>query len=295
MSTEPMIEVTDSCIACKSCVEVCPRYLFTIIDKKAVITNFDSCHDCGHCIAVCPKDAIIHRRMIIDSLENDFPKAEKSDDYNRILAFIRYRRSIRLFTNKKVSDEQIKQLIDLGRYAPTGHNTRKVSYTIIRERFQVEQILNAMIDAFKDIRKKVNSRFWTTLSLIVGKRKTFKLAKRNMYRLERHIDHWDRGIDKVFHNAPSLILIHSEESAATPVEDCSIAAQNIMLGAPSLGLGGTFIGYLIRSWKRSKEIRKLINIPANHGLHACVAIGYPKNKFKRYVPRPEPNITIWKG
>jgi len=293
MSTEALIEVLDNCIGCNSCVEVCPRYLFSLKDKKAVITNFDPCHDCGHCVAMCPVDAIIHKRLIIDSLDVDFPKVGKGLNYQNTLAFIRQRRSIRYFTKKKVSDEQISQLIELGRFAPTGHNARKVAYTIVKEREQIEDILNEMIKFFKELQKKVNSPLWNFLAVLTGKRNSLKQAKRNMYRINSHVNHWEKGIDKVFHNASTLILIHVTKRTATPVEDCAIAAQNILLGAPSLGLGGTFIGYLVHSWKGSKKIKDLLNLPSEHGLCACLAIGYPKNKFKRYVPRPEPKVKVW--
>ncbi len=293
MSTKAFIEVLDTCIGCNSCVEVCPRYLFSLKDNKAVIINFDPCHDCGHCVAVCPVDAINHKRLITTSLEVDFPTVEKGLNYQNTLTIIRQRRSIRYFTEKKVSDEQIRQLINLGRFAPTGHNARKVAYTIVKEREQIEDILNEMILFFKELQKKVSNPLWTILAVLAGKRKSFNQAKKNMYRINSHVNHCDKGIDKVFHNASTLILIHVTKKTAAPVEDCNIAAQNILLGAPSLGLGGTFIGYLVHSWKRSKKIKDMLNLPNTHGLYACLAIGYPKNKFKRYVPRPEPKVKIW--
>ena len=293
MTTEAFIEVLDNCTGCNSCVEVCPRYLFSLENKKAVITNFDPCHDCGHCVAVCPVDAIIHKRLIIDSLDVDFPKVEKELNYKNTLSFIRQRRSIRYFNKKKVTNEQISQLIELGRFAPTGHNARKVAYTIVKEREQIEDILNEMILFFKELQKKVSNPLWTILAVLAGKRKSFNQIKRNMYRINSHVNHWDKGIDKVFHNASTLILIHAPKQTPAPVEDCNIAAQNILLGAPSLELGGTFIGYLVHSWKRSKTVKEMLDLPNSHGLHACLAIGYPKNKFKRYVPRPEPAVEVW--
>ena len=40
MSTD-IISITDDCIGCGSCSNVCPRYIFDIVNKKAVITNVD--------------------------------------------------------------------------------------------------------------------------------------------------------------------------------------------------------------------------------------------------------------
>ena len=291
MNSSPLIEVQENCIGCSKCVEVCPRYLFTIENKKAVITNFDPCHDCGHCLAICPVDAIIHHRIIKNSLEEDFPPVGKTLSYDEILETIRQRRSIRRFTDKKVSDEDIAKLIQLGRYAPSGHNHCRVSYTIINDRKEIEWILENMIQLFKKMKKQLNSKIISFLAILAGKGKFFAQARRNLYRLESHIYHWEKGIDKVLHYSSTVILIHVDKTGS-PIEDCNIAAQNIMLGAPTLGLGATYIGYLLKSWENSEKIREIINLPEGHTLYACLAIGYPKNKFKRLVPRPEPRITI---
>ena len=244
--------------------------------------------------AVCPVDSIIHQRLIVNSVDEDFPSMGKQSSYEDVLETIRQRRSIRLFSDKKISNDEINQLIQLGRYAPTGHNSRKVCYSIINSREEVEYLLDNVIDLFKTLKSRLNSTFWMILITLAGKRESYMRAKENLYRLNSHIYHWGRGIDKVFHNSSTLILTHAAKDVPSPIEDCNIAAQNIALGAQSLGLGSTFIGYLHKSWYYSKKIRKIIDLPSNHLLHACLAVGTPKNKFKRLVSRPEPSIVFKK-
>jgi nitroreductase/NAD-dependent dihydropyrimidine dehydrogenase PreA subunit len=293
MNSIALIHIQDNCIGCRKCVDVCPRYLFRLEDKKAVITEFDPCHDCGHCIALCPVDAIEHQRLNLTSLDEDFPLVGKQLTYDEVIEVIRQRRSIRLFSNQKISRDQISKLIQLGRYAPTGHNSRKVCYTIIDGRDEVLFLLENMIELFKKLKSQLNSPFWMILVTLLGKRESYMKAKANLYRLNSHIYHWEKGIDKVFHNSSTLILIHAAKDVPSPIEDCNIAAQNISLGAPTLGLGSTFIGYLHKSWYYSKKIKKIIDLPSNHLLHACLAIGKPKHKFRRLVSRPEP-VVVYK-
>jgi len=292
MSTE-IISITEECIGCGNCSDVCPRYIFDIINKRAVTNqNLFRCHDCGHCVAVCPENAIIQHRMIEKSLEEDFPMTGKTMSYEQVLETIRQRRSIRYFSKKKVTKEQIEQLIDLGRYAPTGHNDRSVCYTIFDDRKELEMLLDTMIELFKKLQKQLNSTFWNILAFLAGKKKFFDKARKSLYRLESHIENWGKGIDKVLHYSSTLLLIHADKETSSPIEDCNIAAQNIALGAPTLGLGATFIGYVQKSWENSKEIRDLINLPDSHILHAVLAVGYPRNNYRRLVPRPEPVITF---
>ncbi|NPD88174.1 MAG: 4Fe-4S binding protein [Asgard group archaeon] len=292
MSSSPLIEIRDSCIGCNKCVDVCPRYLFSIENKKAVITDFDPCHDCGHCIAVCPVDAIIHQRLNVSTIDEDFPLIGKQVSYDEILESIRQRRSIRLFSTRKITKEEINQLIQLGRYAPTGHNSRKVCYTIIDGREQIEYLLDNVIELFRKMKSRLSSPFWMILITLLGKRESYMRAKENLYRLNSHIYHWEKGIDKVFHNSSTLILLHAAKDVPSPIEDCNIAAQNIALGTQTLGLGSTFIGYLHKSWYYSKKIRNIVDLPDDHLLHACLAVGKPKNKFRRLVSRPEPSVVF---
>lgn len=48
----------DKCTACGRCVEVCPRGVFNITDKKAAIENKDLCIECGACKKNCAFSAI---------------------------------------------------------------------------------------------------------------------------------------------------------------------------------------------------------------------------------------------
>lgn len=291
MSSE-IITITDDCIGCGSCSDVCPRYIFDIVNKKAVTNkNLFRCHDCGHCVAVCPEDAIIQHRMIENSIDDDFPKKGKTISYEQVLETIRQRRSIRCFSKKKVTKQQIEQLIALGRFAPTGHNDRSVCYTIINDRKELEILIDTMIELFKKLKKQMSSSFWTFLAFLAGKKKFFDKAKKSLYRLESHIEHWERGIDHVLHYSSTVFLIHTHKDTSSPKEDCNIAAQNIALGAPTLGLGATFIGYVQKSWENSTEIKELLNLPEDHYLYAVLAVGYSKNHYRRLVPRPEPSVT----
>ena len=49
--------VNDSCIKCKSCVDVCPVDAFHEGDSQVVVDP-DVCIDCGVCISECPQGAI---------------------------------------------------------------------------------------------------------------------------------------------------------------------------------------------------------------------------------------------
>ncbi len=291
-----VIDIADSCIACNACVSICPRYIFEIDEEKKKARtneNISRCHDCGHCVAICPKSAITHRRMGANN-EDSFPLKGKKWTYEEILEILRQRRSIRFFADAEPTDEQIEKLIQLGKYAPTGHNAQRVSYTLVRNREDVKFLYESVITFFQHTIKNLKNPFYVALAYILGKGEKIKKAKANLYRLESHIAFYHQKIDKIFHSAPVLLLLHTDNKAATPIEDCAIAAQNIMVGAPSLDLGATYIGYFTNAWLYSKKIRKITSLPPDHTLYACLALGKPKYSFQRLIPRPDPLAVKWK-
>jgi ferredoxin len=48
----------DSCKGCGLCVDVCPHTVFTMVDKRAVLTDRGACMECGACAKNCEHDAI---------------------------------------------------------------------------------------------------------------------------------------------------------------------------------------------------------------------------------------------
>ncbi len=59
---------------------------------------------------------------------------------NQVLQTIRQRRSVRTFIGQPVSDEIIKQILDAGRYAPSGHNTQPWRIVVVRSAEKREQL-----------------------------------------------------------------------------------------------------------------------------------------------------------
>ena len=46
------------CTGCRMCLIVCPHNVFTIENKRAVITDLDACMECGACERNCPDGAL---------------------------------------------------------------------------------------------------------------------------------------------------------------------------------------------------------------------------------------------
>ena len=52
--------ITDACIGCKSCLEVCPQQCI-ITEEVPLVINQTNCLHCGNCLTVCPAGAVERR------------------------------------------------------------------------------------------------------------------------------------------------------------------------------------------------------------------------------------------
>ena len=89
-------------------------------------------------------------------------------------------------------------------------------------------------------------------------------------------------------NAPLAVVILADPNKSDVwIEDCSIAASFLQLGAEDLGLGSCWIQIRERTHSSgstaSEQIKKLLNAPANLETACIIAIGYKGKERRPYT------------
>ena len=125
---------TSKCIGCTLCMQDCIVSDIEMLDGKAHIKN-ESCMECGHCIAICPKEAVSDSDYDMSKIQ-EYNKDSFDIDSDRLLNFIKFRRSTRLFQNRDVEDEKLEKIIEAGRFTQTGSNLQNVSYVVVKDKIQ---------------------------------------------------------------------------------------------------------------------------------------------------------------
>lgn len=227
--------------------------------------------ECGHCIAVCPRSAVK-----IDDLDMDevleLKESSCSIDPGIYLNHLKARRTIRAFTDTAVSMEQINMILDAGRFSPSGGNRQTVAYHIFRDRISefrslIMDELKAMGDEAQTtgIRESWYSDLW--------------LDMYNEFKAE--------GTDALFFNAGTAIVVSSDSPQAA-----LIAAAHMETMVYSLGLGMIYSGFTTRAVGHSAELQKYLGLKEGYRVWAVLAIGYPRVKYQRTVPRKKADV-LW--
>lgn len=177
------------------------------------------------------------------------------------------RRSVREFTAEKLERGTIHQLIDAAIQAPSAVNEQPWSFSVVSD----PQLLARMSTQAKAhlLRTPPRGMEPSHLQTVAG----------------------DPSVD-IFHHAPVLIVISSVTNDQWAVENCSLAAQNLMLAARSARLGTCWIGFA-QVWLTTPEGKSALELPASYVPVAPIVVGHPKT-IPAAVPRKSPDIH-WIG
>ncbi|PWX26242.1 nitroreductase, partial [Clostridium perfringens] len=229
---------TSKCIGCTLCMQDCIVSDIEMVDGKAHIKN-ESCMECGHCIAICPKEAVSDSDYDMSKIQ-EYNKDSFDIDSDRLLNFIKFRRSTRLFQNRDVEDEKLEKIIEAGRFTQTGSNLQNVSYVVVKDKIQ--ELRKIVLETLKSLGEN-----------LLNKETTPENIKRYCYMwIKMYNDFLEdpNGEDKLFFKAPALIIVKSESTV-----NASLAASNMELMTNALGLGTYFSGFL----QRASEVNPKIN------------------------------------
>lgn len=177
------------------------------------------------------------------------------------------RRAVREYTDQPVEESTINGLIDSAVLAPSAFNEQPWKFTVIRDRKILDQISR---DA------KAGMLAATP-------------ADSRSDRLRSELQ--NPGFH-IFHHAPVLIVISSVMEGPFVVEDCALAAENLMLAACAANLGSCWIG-LAQNYLNTAAGKKALGCPTSWTPIAPIIVGYPKSA-PHPVPRQKPEIH-WIG
>lgn len=256
------------------CIATCPAGIIEFRDEKSVPTPIDGadelCISCGHCVAVCPHGALSHTNMTPEqcpSIQKEWlPNAEQIEH------FLRARRSIRVYKDQAVEREVLTKLIDVARFAPSGHNSQTVSWLVINDSGEIQRLAGLVVDWMRSLLEE-ESPLATQLHM------------------DRVVASWEAGIDRVCRSAPHLIVAHAPKDERTAQAACTIALTFLELAAFSFSLGTCWAGYVNAAANSWLPMQHALELPGGHTSFGAMMVGYSKYGYQRLPIRNEAQIT----
>ncbi|HDX9589809.1 TPA: nitroreductase family protein [Bacillus pseudomycoides] len=210
-------------------------------------------------------------------------------DYQAFKDIIHGRRSVRKFTDQDVSVEDIEEIIDCARYAPSDTNSQTWEFVVIMNRDKIKDIeemtWNALHTRAEEAAKK-------------GEEKAGKLLTRSF-----------GPYATAFSDAPVLIICLAtpyqskfREKIFDPIEfvpesvweeegikSSCLASQNLMLAAHAKGLGTCpMTGPVLLA---QNELRNYLQIETDKQINMVIALGHPKEQPKKLARKAVAEIT----
>jgi nitroreductase len=177
------------------------------------------------------------------------------------------RRAVREYTEEAVDDRTIRRLIDAAVHAPSAVNQQPWTFTVLRDQSLLDRVS-----------RDAKSHVLATMPA------------------SPHSDHFRSLLNDpnfhIFYRAPVLILISASAEGPWIVEDCALAAENLMLAAYAAGLGTCWIGFA-QSFLNTADGKDVLGLPAAWVSVAPIIVGHPK-AAPPPVPRKEPEVR-WVG
>ena len=174
------------------------------------------------------------------------------------------RRAVRDFTIEAMDEGTLKELIDAAIQAPSAVNQQPWRFTVLRD----QKVL-------AEISRQSKAHMLRTSPAA--------LASPHFNAILNNPDF------NIFYHAPALIVISAPDGPWI-VEDCALAAENLMLAACAAGLGTCWIGFA-QGWLASREGKSMLKLADSVVPVAPIIVGHPK-RGTAAVPR-QPAVIDW--
>lgn len=185
---------------------------------------------------------------------------------------IHQRRSVRAYTDKPVSETDLRELLDAAVHAPTAMHLEPWAFAIVQDK----AVLQRYSERAKSILRAPGGA--------VGWGSTGRAPSDHPAML-------DDPAFNIFYDAGTLIVVCRKHGGPFADADCWLAAENLMLAAAAKGLGTCCIGFAVSVLNTSAAKRDL-GIPAEGAAVAPIIVGYARGPHPA-VPRKAAEILAW--
>ena len=183
-----------------------------------------------------------------------------------LLKAIYQRRAVRDYSDAEMTAALVQELLRAAVQAPSTMNQQPWAFAVFHGRARIE-----------GYSRRVKAHLLATTNPMFGQ--------------DPRIDQYADTTANLFHGADTVVVICAKPSPFPGVDDCYLAAENLLLAAHGLGLGSCPIGFA-RSWFNRPDVKAELGIPAHYEVVLPVVLGHPSRPTPA-PPKNEPEIVCW--
>jgi nitroreductase len=187
----------------------------------------------------------------------NIPLIKKEKKMNSVMETICNRRSVRAYSDKKLSKEDVDWIIRCGNAAPSGAANRMWRFVVIES----DEFRRKLVDLAKPRNEKMLSTMAEPL-----KRKIESIRLSSGASIE----------DPVYYGAPLIVYVIGW--GQTGGFDTPMVCQNMMLAARSMGIGSCWV-YAGQVVLDDQEVRLALQLKEGEKVYGPLVFGYPSKGF----------------
>ena len=196
-----------------------------------------------------------------------------------VMTLLKERRTMRKFVGRPVDEKDIRTVLEAGTWAPSAHNAQPWRFAIVRGDGKKRQMADAMGAKWRED--------------LVGDGVSPKEIE-GMLRDSK---------DRIMH-APAIVILsvtmsdmdkYSDErrqelERVMAIQSAAACAQNILLMAEAIGLGG---GWDCSPLFAPAEVKKTLGLKPDWSPLVMIALGIPGEKPRPPPRKPVEEVSVW--
>jgi nitroreductase len=233
--------------------------------------NEAMCNFCGHCSAICPVDAVVspgyggERAMPLDFGSSvDFASARR---------LILSCRSVRRYREEAIPKDEVLELLDVARRAPTARNRQRVRWLAMSGKEKAQRFTSLTIDWFDAVVRH-------------------DPAMKGKFDVDGLVSRYRSGYDPILRGAPNAVFALTDTNAPFGQADSAIALTYFCLAAQSRNIGSCWCGYGVMALRSYAPLREFLGLGQDDAVHAIAFFGRSDMAYHALPPR-KPLRLAW--
>jgi len=276
------------CTLCGACILTCPTDM--VREKRGAIKiSRVACIGCGHCMAICPEGAVGLEQI---EYEGDFrPAADSCVDADALLGLMKSRRTVRTYRPEPLTEQQLGALLEAARYAPTAANCQCQEFVVVKGAETRAQLVDGIMAYYREYAEVLADREHPE-RLAAFQTGSGEMHEHILAAVPALVKNVEAGRDRLFFDAPTVIIIHASEDEVLPEAACAFAALQICLIAEALGLGTCITAYASLALQALPELRAQTGIPEGHQVYYVITVGQTDERYALIPPRRPARVRV---